>query len=214
MPHPLGWVNKNDTFLSDDPPASCGLSLDIRSNVIYKDTRQIVCEYDFSNLKEPGIPTIRKSKKFAYFFLIFLIILNLLVFITSNELTLNLIVLPIFTILIFGHLKWLFSRLIYKININDIELSINLEKRLIKIGWCDIEYIYVGRRWGGTKLKIKTSNPDINLPRGSFHLWVGSGSDEGERLLARGINKIRTFTDLKINKNMTNIIDFWNKFDV
>jgi hypothetical protein len=138
----------------------------------------------------------------------------LLVFITAEELSFALIITPLYTILVLGFYKWLFSRLIYKIHINESELTVELEKESIKIRWPDIEHIYVERKWGGTKLKIKISNADIVLPRKSFHLWTGSSSDEADKMLVRALKKIGNFADLKFNNNIKNLIDFWNKYDV
>lgn len=214
VPHPLEWVNKNDNFLSNDPTASCGLPLDIRSNVIYIDMRQIVCEYDFSNLRDSITPSIRSFKKFMYFFIIFLIIISLLVLITADHLRYDMLIFPIYTVLVIGFLKWLVARWIYKIHITDSELTMELDKESIKIPWRDIEHIYVKRKWGGTKLRIKPSNVNIKLPRKAFYFMLGTFSDEGEKLLVRALKKISVHTELKSNNNIKNIIKFWNKYDV
>ena len=139
--------------------------------------------------------------------------MNVVVLLTRRELTYDIAIMPLFTIFIIAVTYWYFRRLTNKISIDDSIMKIEQGKKAIKINWSDIDHIYVERKWGATRLKIKTNNTDVNLPRGSFNLPVGSGSDEGEKLLVRALKKISEFTNLKFNNNMKNIFNFWDKFD-
>jgi hypothetical protein len=181
----------------------------------HNEVRDTMCEYDFSNLKDPFVPNIRWFKRHARFFIVSIIIMSMFAFLTADELTYDFVFLPLFLIFVFIAYKWIFSIVIYKIRIDDNELTIELEKKLIKIRWRDIEHISVRRlKWTGpTKFKIKKSNPDINLPRISFQLTVGAVSHEGKIMLVELLKKIRCYTELKCNKTIQKDIRKWDNED-
>ena len=74
-----------------------------------------MCEYDFSNLKDPFVPNIRWFKRHARFFIVSIIIISMFAILTADELTYDFVFLPLFLIIVFITYKWIFYFVFYKI---------------------------------------------------------------------------------------------------
>jgi len=145
----------------------------------------------------------------------YLVIVNVLLILTRHEFTYEVVIIPVFTIFVIAIFYRFSLSLVYKIIVNDNEIKIELEKKSINIKWCDISHIYVGRaRWTGpTTMKIKLSNPNIKLPRTTFQLYVGAGSREGKKLLAKLLKNIENYTALRCNKIIQKDVKKWESLN-
>jgi hypothetical protein len=168
-------------------------------------------EYDFTKIKDRFVPEIYWIKKRFRFLIIVAIVSNFLVLIFRVNLTYESVIFPVIWVLLILVYKYSFHNMIFKVSVDEKEMTLNLEKEVVKIDWTDIDHVYIWRlMWTGvTILKIKAKKTDNGLSRSTFQLLVTALSREGKKALVKLLKEIENYTKIRSNKIIKNDIKKW-----